>query len=48
VIAALDQKAAAVIVNKAHTQDVPVIAYDRLVRNSELAYYVSFDSVAVG
>jgi D-xylose transport system substrate-binding protein len=48
VIAAVDQKAAAVIVNKAHAQGVPVIAYDRLIRNSPLAYYVSFDSVAVG
>jgi D-xylose transport system substrate-binding protein len=48
VIAAVDQKAAAVIVNKADAQGVPVIAYDRLIRNSPLAYYVSFDSVAVG
>jgi len=48
VIAAVDQKAAAVIVNKAHAQGVPVIAYDRLIKNSPLAYYVSFDSVAVG
>jgi D-xylose transport system substrate-binding protein len=48
VIAAVDQKAAAVIVNKANDQNVQVIAYDRLIRNSPLAYYVSFDSVAVG
>jgi D-xylose transport system substrate-binding protein len=48
VIAAVDQKAAAVIVNKANAQGVQVIAYDRLIRNSPLAYYVSFDSVAVG
>jgi D-xylose transport system substrate-binding protein len=48
VIAAVDQKAAAVIVNEAKKQNVPVIAYDRLIRNSPLAYYVSFDSVAVG
>ena len=48
VIAAVDQKGAAVIVNEANTQHVPVIAYDRLIRNSPLAYYVSFDSVAVG
>ncbi|HVM56903.1 MAG TPA: sugar ABC transporter substrate-binding protein [Gaiellaceae bacterium] len=48
VIAAVDQKAAAVIVNKAHSQGVPVIAYDRLIKSSPLAYYVSFDSVAVG
>jgi len=48
VIAAVDQKAAAVIVNEADKLHVPVIAYDRLIRNSPLAYYVSFDSVAVG
>ncbi len=48
VIAAVDQKAAAVIVNKAAQQGVKVIAYDRLIKNSPLAYYVSFDSVAVG
>jgi len=48
VIAAVDQKAAAVIVNEANAQHVPVIAYDRLIRNSPLAYYVSFDSVSVG
>lgn len=48
VIAAVDQKAAAVIVQKASAQHVPVIAYDRLIRNSNLDYYVSFDSVSVG
>ena len=48
VIAAVDQKAAAVIVNDAKKQNVPVIAYDRLIRDSPLGYYVSFDSVAVG
>jgi D-xylose transport system substrate-binding protein len=48
VIAAVDAKAAAVIVNDAHAKGVPVIAYDRLISNSPLSYYVSFDSVAVG
>ena len=48
VVAAVDQKAAAVIVNAANKQKVPVIAYDRLIRDSPLGYYVSFDSVAVG
>jgi D-xylose transport system substrate-binding protein len=48
VVAAVDQKAAAVIVNDAEKQDVPVIAYDRLIKNSPLDAYVSFDSVAVG
>ncbi|MGD0273292.1 MAG: sugar ABC transporter substrate-binding protein [Gaiellaceae bacterium] len=48
VIAAVDQKAAAVIVKKADGQGVPVIAYDRLIKDSPLAYYVSFNSVTVG
>jgi D-xylose transport system substrate-binding protein len=48
VIAAVDAKAAAVIVNEANKQKVPVIAYDRLIQNSPLGYYVSFDSTAVG
>jgi D-xylose transport system substrate-binding protein len=48
VVAAVDQKAAAVIVNDARRGSVPVIAYDRLIRNSPLSAYVSFDSVAVG
>jgi len=48
VIAAVDQKAAAVIANEANAQGVTVIAYDRLIRNAPLGYYVSFDSVTVG
>jgi len=48
VIAAVDSKAAAVIVKRAATQGVKVIAYDRLIKASPLAYYVSFDSTVVG
>jgi len=48
VIAAVDSKAAAAIVKKADSQGVPVIAYDRLIADSPLAYYVSFNSVTVG
>lgn len=48
VIAAIDQKAAAVIVIKAKAQGVPTVAYDRLIRNAPLAAYDSFDGVAVG
>ena len=48
VIAAVDAKAAAVTVKKAAAQGVKVIAYDRLIKASPLAYYVSFDSVVVG
>jgi D-xylose transport system substrate-binding protein len=48
VVAAVDQKAAAVIVKDADAKGVPVIAYDRLIKDSPLAYYVSFNSVTVG
>jgi D-xylose transport system substrate-binding protein len=48
VVAAVDQKAFATVVKKAKAQGVPTIAYDRLIKNSPLAYYDSFDSVAVG
>lgn len=48
VIAAIDQKAAAVIVRKAQAQGVKTIAYDRLIRNAPLAAYDSFGGVAVG
>jgi D-xylose transport system substrate-binding protein len=48
VVAASDSQAAAAIVAKAKVQNVPVIAYDRLIQSKELAYYVSFDNVKVG
>jgi len=36
------------IVDAANGQNVPVIAYDRLIRNSEPALYISFDNEKVG
>jgi D-xylose transport system substrate-binding protein len=48
VVDPMDSKAAAVIVEKAHAQDVPVVSYDRLIENSEVAGYVSFDNERVG
>jgi D-xylose transport system substrate-binding protein len=48
VVAANDSGEAAAIVAKAHAQNVPVIAYDRLIQSKDLAYYVSFDNVKVG
>lgn len=48
IVAAIDGKAFSVVVKKAKAQGVPVIAYDRLIKSSPLAYYVSFDSVVVG
>lgn len=43
-----DKKKAAVIVQKAKANKVPVIAYDRLIQDPDVAYYVSFDNVRVG
>jgi D-xylose transport system substrate-binding protein len=43
-----DAEAAATIVEKAAAQKVPVISYDRLVRNADVAMYVSFDNTKVG
>lgn len=40
--------AAATIVDAAHKADVKVIAYDRLIMNSDLDLYVSIDAVGVG
>ncbi|WP_129668919.1 substrate-binding domain-containing protein [Phytoactinopolyspora endophytica] len=48
VIAAVDMTAAAVIVEDAEAADVPVIAYDRLIEDSPLDYFVTFDGEAVG
>jgi D-xylose transport system substrate-binding protein len=48
VVDPMDSKAAAVIVEKAHAQDVPTVSYDRLIENSEVGAYVSFDNERVG
>jgi D-xylose transport system substrate-binding protein len=48
VVAAVDSTLDAPIVRKASAKNVPVIAYDRLIQNNSLAYYVSFDGVQVG
>lgn len=36
------------IVEEAHQNKIKVLAYDRLITNSDLDYYVSFDNVKVG
>jgi D-xylose transport system substrate-binding protein len=43
-----DGVAAARIVEAAHAQGVPVLAYDRIIRNSDLDLYISFDNERVG
>ncbi|MGZ4682124.1 MAG: ABC transporter substrate-binding protein [Acidimicrobiales bacterium] len=44
----VDSASAAAIANKAKQQNVPVIAYDRLVNDAPIAYYISFDNEEVG
>jgi D-xylose transport system substrate-binding protein len=48
IVQALDSEATGSVIGPAHEAGIPVIAYDRLVRNGELDYYVTFDSVKVG
>ena len=48
VVVAVDQFQAAQIVTLAQKQSVPVIAYDRLIQNAPVAYYISVDGVTVG
>ncbi len=44
----VDSASAASIVAKANAKNVPVISYDRLILNSKVDYYVSFDNEQVG
>lgn len=48
VVGAKDSEKASAIVQRAKASKVPVIAYDRLIQDNDLAYYVSFDNVKVG
>ena len=41
-------KTSATIVESAHKMGVPVIAYDRLIRDADVDYYITFDPVRVG
>jgi D-xylose transport system substrate-binding protein len=43
-----DSEQASVIVQQAKASGVPVIAYDRLIQDPDVAYYVSFDNQKVG
>jgi D-xylose transport system substrate-binding protein len=48
VVVAVDQNEAAKIVELAHTYNVKVLSYDRLIKNCDLDLYISFDNVEVG
>ncbi len=48
VIAAIDGEALNTALDEAAEAGVPVIAYDRLIKNDAVSYYVSFDNYTVG
>jgi ABC-type xylose transport system substrate-binding protein len=48
IIVAIDAVASAPAVEIAHKAGIPVIAYDRIILNAPIDYYVSFNSVEVG
>jgi D-xylose ABC transporter substrate-binding protein len=48
VVVPANSEAAAAIVKLSHRYEVPVISYDRLIKNCDLDYYVSFENTSVG
>ena len=48
IVAAIDGEALNTAMNEAADANVPVIAYDRLILNDAVSYYVSFDNYTVG
>ena len=48
VIVAIDSNGLAEAVAEAHRAGIPVIAYDRLIRNANVDLYISFDNEEVG
>lgn len=48
VIIAINSDALSTVVEKAKSEGIPVLAYDRLVNGSDIDAYVSFDNVRVG
>lgn len=48
IVQSLDAEAAGPIVDAAHDAGIKVIAYDRFIMNSDLDYYITFDSYKVG
>mgnify|MGYP003371426022 FL=1 len=48
VVAAIDGETLNTVMNEAGEAGIPVIAYDRLIMNDNVSYYVSFDNYTVG
>lgn len=48
VVIAINSDSLSTVVEQAKAEGVPVLAYDRLINNADVAAYVSFDNVRVG
>lgn len=48
IIQPVNSNAAGALVKEAHADKVPVIAYDRMINNAQVDYYVTMDSFSVG
>ena len=48
VVAAIDGEALNTVMNEAGEAGIPIIAYDRLIMNDNVSYYVSFNNYTVG
>jgi len=48
IVTAVNSESCGDLVDKAKEQGIKVIAYDRLIRNCDLDFYISFDNVQVG
>jgi D-xylose ABC transporter substrate-binding protein len=48
VVVPANSERASAIVKLAHSYEVPVLSYDRLIQNCDLDYYISFENVEVG
>jgi D-xylose transport system substrate-binding protein len=48
IVVAANQNTAAGIVREAHKYNVPVISYDRIIKNSDLDYLISFEYEKIG
>lgn len=48
VIIPVDMQQGAIIAQEAYSANVPVISYDRLIKNAPLAFYVATDNIQIG
>jgi len=48
VIISQDSEKSAAIVNKAREKGIPVVAYDRLIRNCDINAFVTYDNIKIG